>query len=179
MLRKEFAQISEDSDDGWLLNENMVFGTAQTPALQTELLAAHWCVTVLYTDTGWVFGKFPKGLRPPNRTDIKVSSFQHDLFSIRKTIPETDKRFYTRLGQLQFEFANQDDGSIIVPELLSEIDPSTLSDQETVVRSVRASITNHVMQHIKERVEQKASSLNITPEDRYRPELAKSVRDVL
>lgn len=177
-LRQEYADIIDDQS-AWLLNENIVFGAVDSPPRWIELLVAHWCTTVLYTDSGWVFGKFPKGLHPHDRTDLVVSTYQHDLFSIRKTIKETDERFYERLGSFRYDFANPDHGKVIVPEVLERIDVRQIWEVGDLTASVREVVADGVISTVMSRVVQKASLLKISPMDRYDSKLAREVIAVL
>lgn len=178
MLRAEYVQQC-GNQDAWLLNENIVFGNASSPAKVVEILAAHWCTTMLYTESGWVAGKFPKHSYPRDRIGVVVSSSQHDLFSVRKTIADRDARFYQTLGTFGHGFSNQDNGICAIPELTAHVDVQTPCDIRTVKHGIATALRLNALEYVKERVYLIAQKHNVSPDHRYGTELGGLVAAVL
>jgi hypothetical protein len=97
ILHTELSKTdSLNNNLGYLTCENLLFDSSCDITQETWKWMfdwVHWFMKVLYTDSGWVFGKFWKGEKILDKNQKEIISPPVNLFSIRKGIhPEYSKK---------------------------------------------------------------------------------------
>lgn len=114
-----------------ILCENVVFDfCGESSAAAKDVFSwPHWCLKVLYTSVGVMFGKFWVGERTLARNGQKIPEPAMNFISVRSAIKIKDERFFQKSPHLIPEFFDAADkgdnilikASIIAPEESDEL----------------------------------------------------------
>lgn len=137
LLRQERVQ-QKTKLKAALLCENVVFhlGTNGESIDGRELFDwPHWCLKILYTEVGILFGKFWQGEEDFTRDGRSIPKPPCHILSIRSAVKAVDHRFFQKAPDLHPEFEqSRDDGR----NVLDQIPAASTPQMVKLLKEVRA-----------------------------------------